>query len=156
MSAKISMTGPLDPRNFIDTTGQFNLVKACMAAQALDIKIVFCAEWDGSLSLGCANGVMYSNFISHLPPVPPPLNGMEEPLLRTKGGWSYKSYYGHAEERRCAEIFRDIAKNGGGELPLEWPPKNVEPHAGLNAACMWYYARVEKGPRECIRPGDTP
>ena len=140
MVARISTTGVLDPRDFIQSTGQFNLVSACATATALNIRTVFLAEWDGSLSLGCGLGVMYANHLNEFPVID--YQRSRQPLQRSMGGRTgdYKDFYAHAESHRCKELFDEIMKIGG-ELPEAWPP-NLEPQASINAGCMWFHAKV--------------
>ena len=140
MVAKISTRGPLDPRDFVGYAGAFNLVGACASATALGMKVLFLAEWDGSLSWGCALGMMYVGHCQDCPIID--YQTPVAPLERTLGGETgdYRDFYMHAESHRCIELFEKIKKEGG-VLPEVWPP-NLQPHASLNAAAMWYHATI--------------
>ena len=140
LKVRVSLDGPCVPQAFLSPTGHFNLVDAVSTATALGIKIIFLGEWDGSLSLGVAHGVMYNDNARFNTPFykTPEM----KPRVRSMKGFTggYMSYYLYAEEYRRASLERQrMAASETGTSP---PPGSMQPHVSLNAACMWFHAQV--------------
>ena len=150
INARVSLNGPLHPSEYIGPTGKFNLVEACCTATALGIKVVFLAEWDGSLSLGCAHGVMHYEITHNIPSLIYKAPS-RVPEVRTMNGYTltYRDFFDYAEEREAFAVFCRLAGQAAErdefEMPADWPPHGIlQPFTSLNAGCMWFYSKVSE------------
>ena len=145
LQVKVNLQGPLDPRTFLNCEGAFDLVLACASATALGFKVAFLGEWDGALSHQCACGVRSICARKEVPPLRH--LGQQQPIpLRTLGGWTgrYQDFYSYAVDKRYEDLLRSMAKShqqlGDTGATVVVPHDTIQPHASLNAACMWFFA----------------
>ena len=133
--------GPFTPGDFVNENGSFNLVAMCTAASAMGMKVVFLGEWDGTLSLGCATGVLYDKAVQERN-IKYELQVGRNVQVRCLGGelGSYEAFWAHA---RCVRARQLMDEQMRAESPV-WPEFEsrhaFQPHCNLNAACMWHFA----------------
>ena len=142
--ARASVGGPFNPQDFLGSRGHLNLIAMCSAAQAYGLQVIFLGEFDGTLSLGCATGVLYwqqehrqlltANWVQ-------PTTSQ----LKTLGGYTgkYSDFYDHAKDEQIAKILQAYLRDGGD--PANWAvptQTTLQPYVNVNAAVMWFYAKV--------------
>ena len=140
--ARVSTTGPLDPQTFVGSRGYFDLVDMCGAAKAQDMRVIFLGEHDGSLAMGIATGLLY---YVHIPRQIKEWSPPDRAPLKVLGGYvgQYIDFHEHARDHRVRELLNAYLSNNGSPALWSAPVRaNMQPHTNLNAAIMWYYARV--------------
>ena len=143
---RIQEGAKLTPQVFIGEDGALNIIEMCAAAKALNWKVLFVGVWDGGLPLACALGVMrHRTSPSAMPPEGPEL---EEKELRMFHGYTgnYVDYHSYCKDYRVTEVMREYMQQGVN--PARWPGISpqaaeaaIQPHANINAATMWYFAK---------------
>ena len=147
LQVRVNIGGPLDPRNFLNNGGRFDIVSVLDPATALGFKIVFLAEWDGNLSHCCAKGVLRMHASNIIPCMD--VKMWLKIMPRVLAGWTggYDECVEYAKDQRREQVLEILAeflkKNGLPALPPTWPSRDqLEPHSSLNAAAMWFWAQV--------------
>ena len=118
------------------------------SATALGFRVAFLAELGAALAYNVAKGVRNLQASSVLPQ----LDYKQWPTsakLRTMGGHTgdYQQFFEYAKDRRreqCLKALADfVALHGLPGIPPDWPPRDVlHPHAALNGAAMWFWAKA--------------
>ena len=147
LQVRVNVGGVLDPRNFLNNEGKFDIVSVCASATALGFKLVFLAEWDGGLSHCCAKGVLRCHANGLIPCMDVKMWMKITP--RALAGWTggYRECVEYAKDQRREQVLASLAeflqKNGLPAIPPTWPSRDeLEAHASLNAAAMWFWAQV--------------
>eukprot|EP00959_Pyramimonas_sp_CCMP1952_P020709 436859-Pyramimonas_sp.AAC.1 len=101
----------MDPRDYVQNNGVLDLVTLVSAAHKQRMRIIFLAEWDGSLAMGLALAVLSSPGV----PISRPLSIACRPHeQRSLNGWSgeYKDYYAYALEHREMQLLEECLRLG--------------------------------------------
>lgn len=141
--ARTTLNGPLNPQEFISSRGHIDLVGMCSAATANNMNIIFLGEFDGSLALGCATGMLYHQKVAR--PISATWSPPEGKRLKVLGGYvgNYEDYHDYAKDHRVRQILADYLKNDGdGSLWTAPTTALLQPQTNINAAVMWFHARV--------------
>eukprot|EP00959_Pyramimonas_sp_CCMP1952_P427356 8950097-Pyramimonas_sp.AAC.1 len=114
------------------------------------MQILFVGEWDGTLSTARVLQVLRRLRESTSRPSRALVSPCRERVFAKKclGGqssasnaYTYKEYYFYAKDHRIQQIMdRYLAQGADGTLLTDAWVQQVQPHACINAAMMWYHA----------------
>ena len=141
---RFNLDGCLAPTSLAFASSAIDLVDMCAAAEAHQVNVIFLGEWDGALCAACKEACRTPRMSTTFGPSRQrtSADAPVRELGRSKGDFS--AFREHAEERRCEELLRewgDAVRDGHCEQePV--PPRGLEPHVGINAAVMWFFART--------------
>ena len=148
--AQVSLGGPIDPTAYLGG-GKLDMIQMCAEASRRGVQIVFLAEWDGSLSLGVARGVFHHQQARSLRPLSWKAWWSVFPERKMKD-WSgaYSEFHEYALDWRANDLLKELERRAqmGDQsegLPL---PQSLQPHANVNAACMWFFASLYNNGRD--------
>ena len=131
-------------------SSSIDLVDLCSAAEENGVNVLFLGEWDGSLSAACKQACMTKTRRPFVSDWRPAIVGPRVSHLRELGGsrGDFSCFYKYAEEFRYEELLRQWADAVRRHPDIEQGPLGVdialelEPRTGLNAAVMWFFAKL--------------
>eukprot|EP00959_Pyramimonas_sp_CCMP1952_P457531 9475096-Pyramimonas_sp.AAC.1 len=140
--------GPFYPFLYEDEKQCFDLIDLLADATKCGHRVLFTAEWDGSLSNACASLVRAQIASGYVPPslqLPP--HRCRQPALRSMGKQSgpYTAYQEHAHDHRVSQVMNAHFEQGAAdpERDYEFPVDKVNSfEVNINAAVMWLFALV--------------
>ena len=98
LTMRASLDGPISVGQLIKTDGRIDILDLCREALAIDIHVLFLAEWDGALCRACMDAFCYEAIAYQ--PLAVTQHSMSAPK-RVQGpdedGYTYPEFYDHAE-----------------------------------------------------------
>ena len=151
---RMNNNGPFYPFLYEDDKQCFNLIDLLADATKCGHRVLFTAEWDGSLSNSCASLVrakIASGYVPQALLLPP--HRCRQPALRSMGKQigPYTAYHEHAHDHRVSQVmdahFEQVAADPEHVGDYAFPVDKVKAfEVNINAAVMWLFAFVVNPP----------
>ena len=147
LTMRASVDGPISVGQFIKTDGRIDLLDLCREALAMDIAVLFLAEWGGALCRACMDALCYEAIAYQTLAVTQHSTSAPKRVLGGPGekedGYTYLDFYDHAEGYSLEKLLKSCADRVTGDQEKLWAITDqltVGEKACINTAVMWHYA----------------
>ena len=140
LTMRASLDGPISVGQLIKPDGRIDLLDLCREALAIDIHVLFLAEWDGGLCRACMDAFCYEAIAYQ--PLAVTQHSMSAPkrvLGPDEDGYTYPEFYDHAQGYYLEKLLLLSITEDQEKLWAITDELTVDEKACISTAVMWHY-----------------